>query len=188
MSPSDEPLHDLPHDPDAVAFLAFLQAAACEVLREYGVDVGALSPEDEAPALQAEDLVAVLTFSGPDVRGSLALGASPGVLARSLPQPDLAATEAVLMDWAGELANQMLGRVKDRLAHHGGTLLVDTPWTGTAIDLGAGLLDPSRTVGAPLVGKDGHAFAWFEVHASPGFRLSGEPSPVPPSASLRQLF
>jgi len=41
----------------------------------------------------------------------------------------------ILQDWGGELANQLLGRLKSRLLAHGVTILLGTPTTVSGLDL-----------------------------------------------------
>jgi CheY-specific phosphatase CheX len=74
-------------------------------------------------------LAASIGYTGTDVRGSLTLMTSLELVAASRPielrgHPH---TDAELADWIGELANQMLGRVKNRLFRFGVTMFMSTP-------------------------------------------------------------
>ncbi len=173
---------------DAEAYSSFLARAAVEVLGAYGVRLRT-SDDTQPPLLRETDVVAILGFSGPDIAGALVLAIAPEVLERSLPVASVAPADArFLHEWAGELANQALGRLKDRFVQHGGELLVGTPRTFTFGELPFGMLDPARTVGHALVGVDAHAYTWFEAHTSDAFRLSGDARGDATTAGGRELL
>jgi hypothetical protein len=184
------------HDPDeaplpvdALNYLAILAQGTSEVLASNNLPVRPIVEEDARPPLREDDIVAIVTFSGQAAGGTLVLASSPSVLRRSLPyEPDASVPVEVLLDWCGELANQVLGRVKDRLVRHGATIYVGTPRAFICADAPFGLLDPVRTVGQVLVGADAHVFAWFEVHADAHFRLEGDPQVDVPSPRNHQIF
>jgi CheY-specific phosphatase CheX len=85
----------------------------------------------EQPEVDGEELelVAVVGFSGDDARGVLGLSAPselleqlhPATAAGETPTPDQ------LRDWAGELSNQLLGRLKIELRPYGVRFWVATP-------------------------------------------------------------
>lgn len=185
MYDSDE----TPLSVDALNYLTILAQATTEVLAGNGLPLQPIGEDDVRPPLHEDDLVAVITFSGQAAGGTLVLASSPGILRRSMPyDADAPVPMDVLLDWCGELANQVLGRVKDRLVRHGATIYVGTPRAFICADAPFGLLDPVRTVGQVLVGVDAHAFAWFEVHADAHFRLKGDPQVDLPTPRNNQLF
>jgi len=59
------------------------------------------------------NLISVIGFGGNQIRGSLVLGATAEPIALSMPHG------ASARDWIGELANQLLGRVKTQLMRRG---------------------------------------------------------------------
>lgn len=74
------------------------------------------------------DYVAVIGFYGDSMRGALGIGLDRGVACRMLAasgqvEPPL----SILEDWVGEAANQLLGRVKNRLLGYGVTLGLALP-------------------------------------------------------------
>lgn len=64
----------------------------------------------------------VVGFSGDQMRGTLLLATSREPLGRTSPS-----TDASLREWIAELANQLLGRIKNKLFAHGVTLHLSTP-------------------------------------------------------------
>jgi hypothetical protein len=90
------------------------------------------------------------------------------------------------LDWIGELGNQVLGRVKERLLGRGLDVAVESLETVVARDADVGTLDPDRTVGHALTSPDGHLLAWFEVAADAPLSLGAPDSPDLPSS--RRLY
>lgn len=64
-------------------------------------------------------LAGIIGFVG-DLSGTLLIGATPAVVSACHPMREKQVlTERMQLDWVGELANQMLGRLKTRLGAHG---------------------------------------------------------------------
>lgn len=95
----------------------------------------------------AVEVAAVLGYSGNQMKGSLVVTTSRHVVDGSHPNHAMGmpVTEPDLVDWAGEIANQMLGRIKNQLVTRGVIFNMATP---TAV------LGKSIEVRTP---KDGHA-------------------------------
>lgn len=78
-------------------------------------------------------VASVLGFSGEQVKGSLVVSCERDLLASS--HPNLAmgmpVDESSIHDWSGEIANQMLGRVKNKLSTIGIKMSMSTPTTVT---------------------------------------------------------
>jgi len=80
------------------------------------------------------DIGGMVEFSGPRVRGRLVLISNFGVFAQTRP-PAIATPLSegaardwmVIRDWSGELANRLLGRVKNRLLSHDVDFQVSPP-------------------------------------------------------------
>jgi CheY-specific phosphatase CheX len=178
----------LPSGPvDAETFATVLKEAATELLGLYGVRLRPLEPDEPRGSLNTDDLVAILPFAGPRLSGQLLLAGSEELVARTLPSEDLR-TEEFLLDWAGELANQVLGRVKERLLRRGADLDVDTPTVYFGHEAPFGLLDPFSTVGHMLRHDASEMFVCFEVHAEDGFRLTDDPTPPHVGHAGRRLL
>ena len=70
-------------------------------------------------------LAAAIGFTGRQARGSLALTLPKALALETAPLEAL--EELVLSDWVGEMANQLLGRLKNRLIPHGVDIRLSTP-------------------------------------------------------------
>jgi hypothetical protein len=88
------------------------------------------------PSGEREMLLGVsIGFSGPGLRGALVMAARPCFFAATYPLPGPEPAAADVDDWARESANQMLGRVKNRLAARGLQMNVTTPIALRGIEL-----------------------------------------------------
>jgi hypothetical protein len=193
--------------PDAAFTLAaFLERSAREVFAHYGLRLDVAGDEELRPRLSDDDVLAILRFAGDGgrgpLRGTLVLATDVDTVARVLPDtlsgsegdtpsaagrptPPSPSLEESL-DWIGELGNQVLGRVKERLLGRGLDVAVESLETVVARDADVGTLDPDRTVGHALTSPDGHLLAWFEVAADAPLSLGAPDSPALPSS--RRLY
>lgn len=75
------------------------------------------------------ELVTVIGYSGEEVKGALGLMGPGHAIASLHPVPDIAKnpTEHMLYDWLGELANQLLGRIKGELLRYGQSVWIASP-------------------------------------------------------------
>ncbi len=100
--------------------VAVLAAGACaDLFGAYGVRLTPLA--EKAPGSDEPMISAVMGFVGHDIRGSLLLAAEHGPLVASRP------CEGRLRDWAGELANQVVGQLKTKLLARGTDVALSTP-------------------------------------------------------------
>lgn len=93
--------------------------------------------EGRDSAAPSGDFSAAIGFTGAKLGGALILTLERASLLRSLP-PNLrnsAPAEALLADWCGELANQLLGRLKNGLWVSGLEIALGTPVTFVAEEL-----------------------------------------------------
>ncbi|MCA9545055.1 MAG: hypothetical protein KC613_11715 [Myxococcales bacterium] len=117
-----------------------------------------MGPDD---AVDGPGITAVIGFRGDGIAGNLGVTASPASLAALHPlQPSAALGRSDLSDWAGELANQLLGVVKHQLASHG----LDT-WTGTPVVLQVLAPNPKANLNDTLLCKlkPLEAVVWLEL-------------------------
>lgn len=106
----------------------------------------------------------VIGFTGHNIRGTLVLAPT-----RSLLESSHQASPAALGDWAGELANQLLGRIKNRLRGYGVEIHVTTPVILRGISLAPlprGDLGPYC-----FTGPAGSLSVWFDVEVGEELRL-----------------
>ncbi len=68
------------------------------------------------------EVVAVIGYAADEVRGGLALGISKALAQKTMPT-----LETPLYDWAGELANQILGRVRNKMLAYQVDIQISTP-------------------------------------------------------------
>jgi len=85
------------------------QEATAALFDTYGLKVEQDGPGG-AKGLQSAALVSIIGFSSTAISGSLILALPQAVAERTLPVPG-----ASVSDWSGELANQLLGRLKNQL-------------------------------------------------------------------------
>lgn len=124
-APADIP--SVPTPQVEALFAASLSESTGELLDSYETVPSALPPRrQEVPR---EDLcIASIGFTGPEVRGSLVIMAADEVLAASL--SGVARDEAndeLFADWAAELANQLCGRLKNKLLRQGVQVTISVP-------------------------------------------------------------
>jgi hypothetical protein len=100
-----------------------VQRSAVELFASIGVAIAPMPAIVTAPRFGAEDLVGIVQLSVNGAKGSLALAASPTTLAKAKGYT----TTSSIQDWLRELANQLAGRIKNRLARYQVTVEVSLP-------------------------------------------------------------
>jgi CheY-specific phosphatase CheX len=107
----------------------------------------------------------VVGFSGEQMRGTLLLATSRGPLGRTTPT-----TDSSLREWIAELANQLLGRVKNQLLARSVTLHMTTP----IVLRGEHIAPLSRAELVPYTFEcdGGYVCVWFDVEIAANVDLS----------------
>lgn len=141
-----------------------LAGAACvELLKAYGVS---LTPSQSW--VESEELMfsGVMGFVGESVRGTCLLAAPQGTVEAAAPK------QAGARDWVGELANQLVGRLKVKLMARGATIALSTP----VVLRGVKLSPLPRTDVEPVVfdSAAGKVLVWVEVEIEDDFKLGEE--------------
>lgn len=155
----------MPTEHNSEVMRELLTSCAFELFADYGV---VLEPAT-APASPSE-MVAVIGFTSDEMRGTLAISARVDFFARTnviSSDPN----EEQIRDWAGELGNQLMGRIKNRLLAYNLVLAMGTPMViiGMSMDLG-----PRRT---GIVNRlawsstQGEVQAWLEASHEAGLWL-----------------
>jgi hypothetical protein len=150
-------------DADVIGGLA--HKATLALFSGYGVD---LTPSDGgAPD---SGLVAVIGFTSSELRGSMALLLSDE-LVRATHTIHAHPTEAERRDWAGELANQLLGRVKNLLIAWGPVVSMSTPMVvaGHTLSLGGRFLSTRTSCWSSAAGG---VQVTLEMEGAPSLQLS----------------
>jgi hypothetical protein len=138
-----------------------------ELFSSYELDV---HPRDrsEFPATEQLAVCGVMGFGGKSMRGALVLATTKEPLVHT--NPDAAGSQR---DWVCELANQLLGRVKNRLLARGVEL-----WLATPAGLSGENLSPTASkLRAPQVfaAANGFVCVWIDCEYAPGFTLPSSP-------------
>jgi hypothetical protein len=107
----------------------------------------------------------VVGFSGAQMRGSLLLATTREPLGRTSPT-----TDASFREWIAELANQLIGRVKNKLIARGVTLHLSTP----IVLRGEHLAPITRTELVPCLFRceGGVVCVWFDAETAQGVDLN----------------
>jgi hypothetical protein len=127
------------------------------------------------PPPAGESIAAFCGFGNNELRGSFTLLGPSKLFARLHPlSPSVTARD--LTDWACELANQSVGRFRNRMFAYGVRLAPSLPQSALAAQLLlSSSLQPNRTPIAFSI--DGMVLeVWFDVEIQPGFRLAEKPS------------
>jgi CheY-specific phosphatase CheX len=147
------------------ATMGELAASACaELFDAYGVKL------ERSPAVWNESeerrLCGVIGFVGRRVRGTCLLAANYEPLEESCPP------EGRVRDWIGELANQLLGRLKSKLLTRGLEVALTTP----IVIAGVKLEPLPRGNLEPIVFRatKGNVLVWVEVEAEAGLEIGAE--------------
>jgi hypothetical protein len=146
-----------------------LAAIAClELLEAYGVKAAAT--RQPWSATNEVMLAGVMGFVSERLLGSCLLAGSHDVLMATAPK------DARPRDWVGELANQLVGRLKSKLLGRGVTITMNTP----VVLSGISLCPLPRTDVVPTVHSTpaGELLVWLEIDVDRDFAW-GEPLDVP---------
>jgi CheY-specific phosphatase CheX len=148
------------------------------VLPKCGLHISP-DPRDLTEGTQSsEQLAAFIGFTAPVLRGALSLLAPieqvrtsyPVVLKKGI------AGKLELFDWAGEIVNRLLGRVKSEVAKRGIELEPSTPKAMLGEQLEFNVLQPSAVCAVEFVCGSGKITVLVDAVAMPGAALFGEPA------------
>lgn len=124
-----------------------------------------------AESFDPHDYVAVIGFYGDSMRGALGVGLDRAVASRMLEPSDASiAARNILEDWVGEVANQLLGRVKNRLLGYGVTLGLALPMVLRGVEVH--LVKATPDIWQYRFGcADGGMTIWFDARIDDGVVL-----------------
>jgi CheY-specific phosphatase CheX len=146
------------------AMQAMAAAACVELLHAYGV---AATPAADGWVHTDELLFSgVMGFVGSDVRGTCLLAAPLAAVLATGP------ADARPRDWVGELANQLVGRLKLKLMARGVTIALTTPIVLSGMRLSP--LPRGDVQPGVLETKSGRVLVWLEAEVDASFRLGSE--------------
>lgn len=105
-----------------------LGAALGDLMGHYGVPLTEIVFGPPRPGPAQRQVAAVIGFGGEHLGGTMVIQAPRSLIAGCLPSPLLRARgDAAVADWIGELANQLLGRLKSRLVRCGASFMMTPP-------------------------------------------------------------
>ena len=140
------------------------KSACAELFGAYGVK---LSAEPGPWATTDTRLYSgVMGFVGSNIRGTCLLVGEPAPLEATCPK------EGRLRDWVGELANQLVGRLKLKLLSRGVAVTLTTPvvFTGVRVEP----LPRSTLLPHVFSSPHGGVLVWLEVESAAGLALGSE--------------
>jgi chemotaxis protein CheX len=160
-----------------------LAVCLMELARDLGVKPSLLlgEPPKDTPG----DIVAAfIGFGSDDVRGSFTLLGQPRVFARLHPVPALG-NNRDLADWARELANQVVGRFKNRVLACGLSIAIGSPQSMIAEQVR--MKKTQKDLRTPLIIRmeDMTLECWLELDVREGFALADKPG-SPTEAALSE--
>lgn len=155
-NPENRPIDDLVFD------------CCRELFSAYQLDV---NPRDRSdfPATEQLAVCGVMGFGGKLMRGALVLAATREPLERTNP-----VGSGSQRDWVCELANQLMGRVKNQLLSLGVEILLATPagLSGENLSPAPGKLRAPQVFAA----ANGFVVVWIDCEYAEGFELRLTPS------------
>lgn len=133
-------------------------------------------------AMYGQCIAAFIGFTSPQMRGSLLLATSLGLIQMSHPiDPRLVRDPAAdLQDWTGELANQLLGRIKNKLVPYGLALELTTPMCLVSREARVVSARPEGARVYQFKGMGMDLYVRLDAAVAPGFALTlaGDQGPV----------
>ena len=154
---------------EAVSLIdGLVQDSTRSLFNDYGLAMN-LDGSPVAKTLPTVQLIAMIGFSSNALSGSLLMALPNEILERTLPAPD-----SNLADWGGELANQLLGRLKNQLLHYQVAINLSLPVVVT----GGGFSLPAKTRMVTrymsFVSEVGRMFVRMEMEILPNVELVRE--------------
>jgi CheY-specific phosphatase CheX len=157
-----------------------LVESAISLLHAFGTSVR-YDPAGEESHPPENGMLAIIGFGGDQLRGSLVLSANHGLLETSCPARTVGRSDAthaeILQDWVGELANQLLGRLKSQLLAHGIAIQLGTPTTVSGLELRVRSCGDRPTTPLWLHAGSDWLVARLDAIAAPETKLSASPDP-----------
>lgn len=127
-----------------------------ELFETYGVSLE-FCPDHLDPAIE---LAGIIGFTRDHMRGAMIVGTTSSVLEKS----QAATRNSSRRDWSAELANQLLGRVKNRMVARGVDLQMTTPLAvrGQALTID----EEGQMEAFDFEGPDGNVRVWLDLELS----------------------
>lgn len=150
-------------------FCGEVRNAFVELAQHYRFDVASTDMMDRPSEIPGHQVAGIIGFAGPGFGGTLAIRAPSMVVLQCLPIFVRDPGVQVLGDWIAELANQLLGRTKNKLIRFGTTLQITPPTYAVADALIVLGCDPARTSWIGVETTAGPLLVMVELHAAADF-------------------
>jgi hypothetical protein len=166
-------------------FDQLVTSAASDLFAARGIDVKVVRGSDVSI-----EYAATIGFAADGMRGMIGLGMSPDTLQRMTAQDQPNGTTYNSEDWLAESANQLLGRLKNKLLRYGVTLSIALPTVLQGVRLqflGTG----NTTLWTHALDSDlGPFWVWLDVRCKEELVLAevDDPSLEPTSEGELLLF
>lgn len=134
-----------------------VQNAALELFDAYRFPVTPTGPAIPPPERKARvELAAVIGFVADQARGNLTIATSAPVLRASSPAGGI-------HDWLGEVSNQLLGRIKNKLAPYGLSIDVTPPLVVASGEVSVGGMRSDTVRMHTLSSSEGNLQLWLRI-------------------------
>jgi hypothetical protein len=150
-------------NPNEIVLDACVSAACLELFQDYALPLKRVM---QGELLDVELLFCgVVGFTGEQLRGTLLLATSREPLGRTTP-----AVESSLREWIAELANQLIGRIKNKLLNHNVNLLLSTPVVLRGVQIAP--VSRAELVPYAFACDGGNVCVWFDAEILNGVDLT----------------
>lgn len=154
------------------AFRTVLSEAVTELLQHYGMHVVAVEAVAAPIEIRGHQVAGIIGFAGSEVSGTVAVRAGSPLVRDCLPIAAAAGEEALALgDWIAELANQLLGRTKNKLLRFGTAFHITPPTFAAADELIVVGHDRERTWWLCVTTNAGLLGVMLELHTASNFQL-----------------
>ncbi|MBC8068679.1 MAG: chemotaxis protein CheX [Deltaproteobacteria bacterium] len=158
-------------------FQVEVAAALVELAKHYQIDVVRWGPVTDPAAIVGHQVAGIIGFAGEGFGGTLAIRAPSMVVRSCLPVADAGPEPHVLGDWIAELANQLLGRTKNKLIRYHSTFQITPPTYAVADELLVIGCDRGRTSWLSVTTHAGPLLVMVELHVAPDFTFVAASDP-----------
>jgi CheY-specific phosphatase CheX len=177
--PMSEPATPLPTPARSVdglasrdALLGLLSCAAVELLDHYGVIVHGIERCTEPRDIRGHQVAGIIGFAGAHLGGTVAVRGPSSLVRGCLPIASAGLDVNVVGDWIAELANQLVGRTKNKCLRYGVSFQITPPTYAVANELLVLGCDYVRTAWLHVESSAGPLLVMLELHTGPEFTLA----------------
>lgn len=170
------------HTKEAIELQQLVIDAARHVLPACGLGAGVL--DETAEDANTQQIVAFMGFTGDVLRGTMAIVAPVELMRAAYPLPlaDSARWQIEVFDWAGEVANRVLGRIKLGLTARGADIEASTPRVMQGEHLHVTRATKGTVCSASFRVRDSAVRVWFDAVVAEGRDLFTVPAAGAPSS------